>query len=196
MLHDGGMVTFNPICHFSSTLVWINVFQRSPSNPEDLPEHGASLMSKRSSLKWENYFLVVLSPMALSPYIPISPFSTPFTSVHSYTHYLQMTLICKLKHNSWTLNKKWQSINKTIATGIPTREIKRQPNIIIIIIRAFCPRAGPTLQTQEPRLQFYQGLNRCGSSHCSPHPSLSLKGLKNLKRLQGHQRGGEESGFG
>ena len=29
--------------------------------------------------------------------------------------------------------------------------------IIIIMIRVFCPRAGLTLQTQEPRLQFYKG---------------------------------------
>ena len=50
--------------------------------------------------------------------------------------------------------------------------------IIIIIIGVFCPREGLSLhaqqprlqfcrrqafQTQEPRLQFYQGLNRCGS---------------------------------
>ena len=27
--------------------------------------------------------------------------------------------------------------------------------IIIIIIKVFCPRSGPSLQTQEPRLQFY-----------------------------------------
>ena len=37
-------------------------------NPESLPERGVSLMSKRSSLKRENYFVVVLSPMTLSPY--------------------------------------------------------------------------------------------------------------------------------
>ena len=29
--------------------------------------------------------------------------------------------------------------------------------VIIIIIRVFYPRAGLSLQTQEPRLQFYQG---------------------------------------
>ena len=55
-----------------------------------------------------------------------------------------------------------------------------ETEVIIIIIRVFCPRAGPSLQaqeprlqfcpeedlppqTQEPRLQFYKGLNRCGS---------------------------------
>ena len=53
-------------------------------------------------------------------------------------------------------------------------------NITYSTIRVFCPRAGPSLQsteskvavlpkadllpqTQEPRLQFYQGLNRCSS---------------------------------
>ena len=63
-----GMVTVHHICQFSSTLTWINVFKRSSSNPEGLSERGLSLMSKRSSLKRENRFLAVLSPMALSPY--------------------------------------------------------------------------------------------------------------------------------
>ena len=46
------------------------------------------------------------------------------------------------------------------------------------------------------------GINRCGSFPCFPYPpplSLSLASeqtLKDLKRSQGHQRGGEESGFG
>ena len=94
----------------------INVFKRCSSNPEGLPECGVSLMSKRSFLKRENHFLAVLSQMALSPYTaqmflatsaaftPLlyskrriyqkcSNFSlgTPFSSVHSSTHYLQMT---------------------------------------------------------------------------------------------------------
>ena len=38
--------------------------------------------------------------------------------------------ICKLKHNNWTSNKKWQSINKSIATGIPTCETKLLRNYI------------------------------------------------------------------
>ena len=85
--------------------------------------------------------------------------------------------------------------------------------IIIIIIRAFCPRAGTSLQAQEPRLQFCrrQVFHRklrnqvCSftrdcigevASRCFPHPNLSLaseKTLKDLKRSQGHQRGGEEN---
>ena len=55
------------------------------------------------------------------------------------------------------------------------------------------------LQTQEPRLQFYQGRIGAVASLCIPHPTLSLASqqtLKDLKRSQGHQRGGEESGFG
>ena len=63
----------------------------------------------------------------------------------------------------------------------------------------FCPKAGLPLQTQEPRLQFYQGWIGAVASRCFLHPTLSLaseRTLKDLKRSQGHQRGGEESGFG
>ena len=69
----------------------------------------------------------------------------------------------------------------------------------IIIIRVFFPRASPSLQAQEPRLQFYEGLIGEVASCCFPHSILSLaseQALKDLKRSQGHQRGGEESGFG
>ena len=79
----------------------------------------------------------------------------------------------------------------------------------------FCPRVGPSLQAQEPRLQFYRRqvfhhkLRNKGCSFtrdwigvvaslCFPHPTISLASeqtLKDLKRSQGHQRGGEESGF-
>ena len=71
----------------------------------------------------------------------------------------------------------------------------------------FCPRAGPSLQAQEPRLQFcrrqvfHRTLRKQGcsftrnwigavASHCFPHPTLSLASeqtLKDLKRSQGHQ---------
>ena len=44
------------------------MFERSSSNPEGLPEREMSLMSKLSSLKRENKFLAMLSPIALSPY--------------------------------------------------------------------------------------------------------------------------------
>ena len=80
----------------------------------------------------------------------------------------------------------------------------------------FCPRASPSLQAQEPRLQFcrrqifHHKLRNQGcsftrdcivaaASRCFPHPSLSLASeqtLKDLKRSQGHQLGDEESGFG
>ena len=79
-----------------------------------------------------------------------------------------------------------------------------------IIIRLFCPRADPSLQTQEPRpqfcskvglppqtqeprLQFYQGLIVTVASRCFPHPTLSSASeqtLKDLKRSQAHQLGG------
>ena len=87
--------------------------------------------------------------------------------------------------------------------------------IIIIIIRVFCPRAGPSLQAQEPRLQFCrkqvfhrklrnQGCSftrdwiRAVASRCFPHPTHSLASeetLKDLKIYQEHQCGGEESWF-
>ena len=88
-------------------------------------------------------------------------------------------------------------------------------HIIIIIIRVFCPEAGPSLQAEKPRMQFCRrqvfhrklGNQGCSftrnligavASRCFPHPNLSLafeQTLKDLKRSQGHQRGVEESGF-
>ena len=41
------------------------------------------------------------------------------------------------------------------------------------------------------KVQFYQGLNRCGSFPCFAHPTLSLASeqtLKDLKSSQGHRR--------
>ena len=86
--------------------------------------------------------------------------------------------------------------------------------IIIIIIRVFCPRASPSLQAWEPRLQFcrrqifHRKLRNQGCSftrdwinavatRCFLHPTLSLASeqtLKDLERSQGHQCEGEESG--
>ena len=59
------MVEWSQFITFASSRVhwrgslWINVLTWSSSNPEGLPEHGVSLMSKRSSLKRENYFLAL-----------------------------------------------------------------------------------------------------------------------------------------
>ena len=86
----------------------------------------------------------------------------------------------------------------------------------IIIIRVFCLKAGPSLQAEKPRLQFcrrqvfHRKLRNQGysstrdligavASRCFPHRTLSLTSeqtLKDLKRSQGHQPGGELSGFG
>ena len=75
-----------------------------------------------------------------------------------------------------------------------------------------CRRAGCSLQAQEARLQFCQRqvfhrklrnqdcsftrvLISAVASRCFPHPTLSLASeqtLQDLKRSQGHQRGGEE----
>ena len=84
--------------------------------------------------------------------------------------------------------------------------------ITTIIIRVFCTKADPSLQTQEPRLQFcrrqvfhrnsgtkvqfYQGLNRCGSFPLSsaPHSLFSIwTDLKRSKKIPGEPtwRGGE-----
>ena len=48
---------------------WIYVFKRSSSNPESLPERGVSLMSERYSLKRENHFISVFSPITLSVFV-------------------------------------------------------------------------------------------------------------------------------
>ena len=89
-------------------------------------------------------------------------------------------------------------------------------NIGIIIIRVFCPKLGPSLQAEKPRLQFYlrqvfhrKLRNQGGSftrdligavaSRCFLHPTPSLASeqtLKDLKRSQWHRHGSEESGFG
>ena len=61
------------------------------------------------------------------------------------------------------------------------------------------PKAGLPPHTQETRLQFYRGLNICGNFPLLSAPTLSLASkytLKDLKRSQGHKRGGEWSGFG
>ena len=116
------MVEWSQFITFASSRVhwrislWINVFKRSSSNPEDLPEPGVSLTSKRSSLKRKNHFLAcplrwhcphtqhkcLWPPPLLSPLywtqreeyvgnVPISPPGTLFSSVHGSTYYLQMT---------------------------------------------------------------------------------------------------------
>ena len=116
------MVEWSQFITFASSRVhwrgslWINEFKRSSSNPESLSESGVWLMSKRPSLKRENYFLLPCSlrrhfpctrckyfwpPTLLSllywtqreehvGYVPIFPLGTPFSSVHGSTYYVQM----------------------------------------------------------------------------------------------------------
>ena len=89
------------------------------------------------------------------------------------------------------------------------------PHIYYVFISSsvFCPKAGPSLQVEKPRLQFCrrqvfhrkfrnQGcsftrdLIGAVASRCFTHPTLSLASeqtLKDLKRSQGHRRGSEES---
>ena len=81
--------------------------------------------------------------------------------------------------------------------------------IITIIIRVFCPNAGPSLQAEKPRLQFCrrqvfhrklrnQGCNltrdliRALASRCFPHPTLSLASEQTLKDLKSSQGTNEE----
>ena len=64
---------------------------------------------------------------------------------------------------------------------------------------AVLPKTGLPLKTQEPRLQFFQGLNRFGSFPLlsAPHSLFSIWiDFKDLKRSQGHQHGSEGSEFG
>ena len=52
----------------------------------------------------------------------------------------------------------------------------------------FCPKAGLPLQTQEPRLQFYKGWIGAVPSRCFLHPALSFESeqtLKDLKKFPG-----------
>ena len=61
---------------------------------------------------------------------------------------------------------------------------------------AVLPKAGLPPETEEPRLQFYQGWIGALASRCFPHHTLSLASeqtLKDLRRSQGHQREGDES---
>ena len=48
----------------------------------------------------------------------------------------------------------------------------------------FCPKAGLPLQTREPRLQFYQGLNRCGSFPLLSTPHFLFSIWTDLKRSE------------
>ena len=108
-------------------------------------------------------------------------------------------------------NKVSMGIQKERSWGSYPSEIKKK-----YCENVFCPKAGPSLQAEKPRLQFCQrqifncklrnqgcsfSRDLIGSvaSRCFPHPTHSLASeqtLKDLKRSQRHQRGGEESGFG
>ena len=86
--------------------------------------------------------------------------------------------------------KPAEQINCNSRTQFVLRSVDYCIIIIIIIIRLFCPRAGPSLQAQEPRLHFCQRqvfhrkLRNPGCSFtrdwigasfcCFPHLSLSL----------------------
>ena len=48
--------------------------------------------------------------------------------------------------------------------------------IIIVVVRVFCPRAGLSLQAQEPRLQF------CWRLHCLSSIWTDLKDIKKVPR--------------
>ena len=104
--------------HWHGSL-WINVFKRSFSNPEGLPERGVSLMSKLSSLKRENHFIVMLSPMALSPYIvqmflaastAFAPLSNSNRRCEEIFQFLHLALLFLASAAPLTIFK-WQNFN-------------------------------------------------------------------------------------
>ena len=63
----------------------------------------------------------------------------------------------------------------------------------------FCRRQVFHRKLKNQDCSFTRDLIGAVASRCFPHPTLSLASeqtLKDLERSQGHQRGGEESGFG
>ena len=83
-----------------------------------------------------------------------------------------------------------------------TDKLPLQIHLYINIIRVFCQRAGPSLQAQEPRLQFCrrQVFHRKFRNHswsftrdwmdavasrCFPHPTISLASEQTLKDPRG-----------
>ena len=61
------------------------------------------------------------------------------------------------------------------------------------------PKGRSSNANSRTKVAVLLGMNRCGSFPLLSAPTLSLASeqtLKDLKRFQGHQRGGEESGFG
>ena len=116
-----------------------------------------------------------------------------------------------MEEETWIGRERWRLLYKTrpLGWGHEIRQRRRSSSSWV-----FYPRAGPSLQAQEPRLQFcrrqvfHHKLRNQGcsftrdwigaiASHCFPHPTLSLASEQTLKDLksQGHQCGGEESGF-
>ena len=97
---------------------------------------------------------------------------------------------------SWHLSYRWGIIIIIIMYVLPKgRSFTTSAGTTAAVL----PKTGLPLQTQEPRLQFYLGWIGAVASCCFLHPiltSASLQTLKDLKRSQGHQRGGEESWFG
>ena len=82
------------------------------------------------------------------------------------------------------------------ATRPPNNEIMIIMMMIIIIIininiiiSVFWSKTSSSLQAKERRLQFYQNLIDAVTSHCFPHPTITLafqQTLKDLKISQGH----------
>ena len=59
---------------------------------------------------------------------------------------------------------------------------------LIYISSVFCQKAGPSLQAEKPRLQFYLGFNRCGSFPLlsAPHSLFSIwTDLKRSEKIPG-----------
>ena len=92
--------------HWRESL-WINVFKTIFIKPRKSSWTSSVTNVKRSSLKWENYFFAVPSPMALSPYtaqmcmVASAAFAPLFnSSVHNSTPYLQTI---QLQYVNWSI---------------------------------------------------------------------------------------------
>ena len=142
---NGHSTSHLPVLEHWRGSLWIYVIERSLTYPKGLSERGVSLIKKTILLKTRKPFscralsddIVPIHGANVSgrlrffrPSIEIKEknMTEVFQLLHLSLHFLASTVpltssndktsICKLNHNNWTSNKKWQSISKLIATGI------------------------------------------------------------------------------
>ena len=112
-----------------------------------------------------------------------------------------------------TLQNTFSSFSISFLTNMSDRIFMMKLLILLISVlpkgRSFTASAGTMLQfcrgqvfhhkLKNQRCSFMRDWIDAVASRCFPHPTISLASeqtLKDLKRFQGDQRGGEESGFG